>query len=105
MLKYLLWLILLAISWPLALLALVAYRFDWLLLPFRLVGFVVGGALGSWSAIVTRLARVLAGGSSRESECPLLGVRASRTLGLVGLTQSVKLLGARAKHGASCGLR
>ena len=39
MLKLLLWLILLVISWPLALLALVLYPVIWLLsLPFRLLG-------------------------------------------------------------------
>ena len=37
--KFLLWLILLVLCWPLALLALVLYPFVWLLLlPFRLVG-------------------------------------------------------------------
>ena len=59
MLKFLLWLILLAISWPLALLALIAYPFVWLLLlPFRLIGVVVGGALESLYAIITLPARV-----------------------------------------------
>lgn len=39
MVKFLLWLILLVICWPLALLALVLYPIVWLiLLPFRIVG-------------------------------------------------------------------
>lgn len=46
MVKFLLWCILLILCWPLALLALVAYPFVWLLLiPFRLVGIAVGGVL------------------------------------------------------------
>ena len=44
--KFLLWLILLFFCWPLALLALVLYPLVWLfLLPFRLVGIAVEGAL------------------------------------------------------------
>jgi len=46
MLKFLLWLLLLAVCWPLALLALVLWPVVWLLsLPFRLIGFAVGGVL------------------------------------------------------------
>ena len=46
MFTFLLWLFLLFLCWPLALLALVAYPFVWLLLlPFRLVGFAVSGVL------------------------------------------------------------
>ena len=42
MAKFLLWLILLVVCWPLALLALVLYPLVWLLLlPFRLLGFAV----------------------------------------------------------------
>jgi hypothetical protein len=44
MVKFLIWLILLVVCWPLALLALMAYPVVWLLLlPFRLVGIVVDG--------------------------------------------------------------
>lgn len=43
--KFLLWLIVLAISWPLALLALLLYPIVWLIsLPFRLVGISVKAA-------------------------------------------------------------
>ena len=41
---FLLWLILLILCWPLALLALILYPFVWLLLlPFRLLGIAVDG--------------------------------------------------------------
>jgi hypothetical protein len=44
--KFLLFLILLFLCWPLALLALVLYPLVWLvLLPFRLVGVAVDGVL------------------------------------------------------------
>jgi len=46
MLTFLLWCILFIVCWPLALLALVLYPFVWImLLPFRLVGIAVHGAL------------------------------------------------------------
>ena len=54
MFTFLLWCILFLLCWPLALLALVLYPFVWLiLLPFRLVGFAVGGALALVWGIVT----------------------------------------------------
>ena len=60
--KFLLWLILLALCWPLALLALVLYPVVWvLLLPFRLVGIAVDGVFGVLRAIVTLPARLLGG--------------------------------------------
>jgi hypothetical protein len=47
MAAFLLWLILLIICWPLALLALLLYPLIWLLLlPFRILGFAVEGAFG-----------------------------------------------------------
>ena len=62
MVKFLLWCILFVLCWPLALLALVAYPFVWLLsLPLRLVGFAVEGALGLVRGIILLPARVLAG--------------------------------------------
>jgi hypothetical protein len=43
MLSFFLWLLLLVICWPVALLALIVYPFVWLLmLPFRLIGIGVG---------------------------------------------------------------
>ena len=63
MLKFLLWLILLVVCWPLALLALIAYPFVWLLLlPFRLVGIVVSGVFDVLRAILTLPGRLLTGG-------------------------------------------
>jgi len=62
MLKFLLWLVLLVLCWPLALLALVLYPLVWLLLlPFRLLGIAVEGVLSLLRAILTLPARVLAG--------------------------------------------
>jgi len=58
--KFLLWCVLLILCWPLALLALVVYPLVWLvLLPFRVVGIAVDGALGLVSALITLPARVL----------------------------------------------
>jgi hypothetical protein len=60
--KFLLWLILLVVCWPLALLALVAYPFVWLiLLPFRLLGIAVGGVLALVKAVIFLPARLLRG--------------------------------------------
>jgi len=62
MVKFLLWLILLVLCWPLAILALVLYPLVWvLLLPFRLIGIAVGGVLELLYAIITLPARVLRG--------------------------------------------
>ena len=58
--KLLLWCILLFLCWPLALAALVLYPLVWLLLlPFRVVGIAVEGALGLVWGLVTLPARVL----------------------------------------------
>ena len=58
--KFLLWCILLVLCWPLALAALVLYPIVWLLLlPFRIVGIAVGGALDLVWAIVTLPARLV----------------------------------------------
>jgi hypothetical protein len=62
MLKFLLWLILLVLCWPLALLALLAYPIVWLLLlPFRLLGLAVEGAFELLRAVILLPARVLGG--------------------------------------------
>lgn len=59
MIKFLLWCILLILCWPLALAALILYPLVWLLLlPFRIVGIAVEGALGLVWAIVTLPVRV-----------------------------------------------
>jgi hypothetical protein len=60
--KFLMWFILLILCWPLALAALVLYPLFWLLLlPFRIVGIAVGGALELVWAVVTLPARLLRG--------------------------------------------
>jgi hypothetical protein len=60
MVKFLLWCILLILCWPIALAALVLYPIVWLLLlPFRVVGIAVGGALDLVWMIVTLPARVV----------------------------------------------
>jgi hypothetical protein len=62
--KLLLWLLLLVLCWPLALIALVLYPVVWLLLlPFRVVGIAVGGVLALLQAVVFLPARVLRGPS------------------------------------------
>lgn len=60
MIKFLLFLILLVLCWPLALLALILYPIVWLLmLPFRILGFAVGGVLELVKAILFLPARLL----------------------------------------------
>ena len=62
MIAFLLWLILLVICWPLALLALVLYPLVWLvLLPFRLLGFAVEGVFGLVKGLFLLPARILGG--------------------------------------------
>lgn len=57
---FLLWLILLVVSWPAALLALVLYPVVWvLLLPFRIVGIAVGGIFALLASIITLPVRIL----------------------------------------------
>lgn len=60
MVKFLLWCLLLIFCWPLALLALVIYPIVWLLLlPFRLAGIAIHGALELVAAVIFLPARVL----------------------------------------------
>ncbi len=62
MLTFLLWVVLLLLCWPLALLALILFPVIWLLLlPFRLAGIAVEGVLGLVKAIVLLPARILGG--------------------------------------------
>lgn len=59
---FLLWLLLLVVCWPLALLALLVYPLVWLLLlPFRILGIAVEGVLALLKAILFLPARVLGG--------------------------------------------
>jgi hypothetical protein len=60
MFTFLLWCLLFVLCWPLALLALMLYPIVWLLLlPFRIVGIAVEGALKLVWAVVTLPARLL----------------------------------------------
>jgi len=65
MAKFLLWLILLVLCWPLALFGLVLYPLVWLLLlPFRLVGIAVGGVFELLRSIILLPSRLLRGPSA-----------------------------------------
>lgn len=60
--KFLIWLVLLVVAWPLALVALLLYPFVWLLsVPFRLVGISVKAVFDLIGAIIGLPARVLRG--------------------------------------------
>ncbi len=62
MAKFLLWCILFVLCWPVALLALVAFPFVWLiLLPFKIVGIAVGGVLAFLKGLLFLPARLLTG--------------------------------------------
>ncbi len=62
MVKFLLWCILLVLCWPLALLALIAYPFVWLIsLPFRIIGITLTGVFALLSAIFLLPAQLLRG--------------------------------------------
>jgi hypothetical protein len=62
MTKFLLWLILLVICWPLAILGLILYPIVWLLLlPFRLLGMTVTAVFELLRALITLPARILRG--------------------------------------------
>ena len=61
--KLLLWILLLVVCWPLALLVLVLWPLLWLLsLPFRLVGIAFEGVFALLRAILLLPARLLRGG-------------------------------------------
>lgn len=60
MAKFLLWLILWVICWPLALFALILYPLVWLItLPFRLLGIVFTGLFAFIKGIIFLPARIL----------------------------------------------
>lgn len=63
MIEVLLWLMLLVVCWPLALLALVIWPIVWLIsLPLRLVGIAFEGVFELLRAIIMLPARLLGGG-------------------------------------------
>jgi len=62
MFNILLWLILLVICWPVALILLILYPLIWvILLPFRILGIAVEGVLDLIRAIFFFPARILGG--------------------------------------------
>jgi len=62
MAAFFLWCILLILCWPLALLALIAYPFVWLIsIPFRIVGITLHGVFALLSAILLLPVRLLRG--------------------------------------------
>ena len=63
MIRFLLFLLLLALCWPLALLALVLWPIVWLVsIPFRLVGIAFDGVFALFRAVVMLPARILGAG-------------------------------------------
>ena len=63
MMRFLLFLLLLALCWPLAILALVLWPVVWLVsIPFRLLGIAVDGVFAFLRAVVMLPARILGGG-------------------------------------------
>ena len=93
MFTFLLWCILFVVCWPLALLALVLYPFVWiLLLPFRLVGIAVHGALELvWAAVIRFRPRLLS-----QRHFASLGMYAQRKL--VSVTSCSPTLSSWAKR-------
>ena len=66
MVKLLLFLLLLVVCWPLALLALILYPLVWLLaIPFRLVGIAVDGVLELVKAVILLPARIVSPGKAK----------------------------------------
>jgi hypothetical protein len=66
MLSFLVWLVVLFLCWPLALLALLLYPLVWLLLlPFRIIGVGVEAVFELLRAIVMLPARILRGSPGR----------------------------------------
>jgi hypothetical protein len=66
MIKFLLWLLLFVVCWPLAVLALLLWPIVWLIsLPLRIVGIAVEGVFAFLKALVMLPARVLGGRPAR----------------------------------------
>jgi hypothetical protein len=64
MLTFVLWLLLLVVCWPLALVALVLYPIVWLLLlPFRVIGITIEGVFALLRSVIMLPARLLGGGA------------------------------------------
>jgi hypothetical protein len=62
MMNFLLWLLLLVLCWPLALLALVLWPVVWLIsIPFRILGIAFEGVFALLRALIMLPARLLGG--------------------------------------------
>jgi hypothetical protein len=62
MLTFLIWVVVLVLCWPLAILALLLYPIVWLLLlPFRLIGITLDGVFSLLRALVMLPSRLLGG--------------------------------------------
>jgi hypothetical protein len=62
MVKLLLWLLLLVICWPLALIALLLWPVVWLIsIPFRILGIAMEGVFGLLRGLIMLPARILGG--------------------------------------------
>ena len=84
MFAFLLWCVLFVMCWPLALLALVAYPFIWLLLlPFRIVGVAVHGVLEIIFLAITLPFRLL----GAHTDSPNLRIKPVPDTGRAGLRQ------------------
>jgi hypothetical protein len=60
MVKFLLWIILFVLCWPLAILALLLYPLIWLIaLPFRLIGITIEGIFELLKSIIFLPSRLL----------------------------------------------
>lgn len=65
--KFLLWLMLLILCWPLALAALIIYPIVWIImLPFRLIGITVDAFFELIESLLKLPARILRGPSSLD---------------------------------------
>ena len=68
MVKFLAWIVLLVVSWPLALLALVLWPIVWLLsLPFRLIGITLDAVFEFIGAVLRLPARLLRGDRRQQA--------------------------------------
>ncbi len=66
MLTFLLWLLLLVLCWPLALIALILWPLIWLIsIPFRLLGIAFEGVFALLRSVILLPARLLGGSRPR----------------------------------------
>ena len=66
MLTFMLWIVLLFLCWPLALLALVLYPIVWILtLPFRIIGLTMNGLFAFLTALIMLPGRILQGSKTK----------------------------------------